>query len=162
MGYEIYTTDQNFFLSKDYFEPAYKAMCKLNDLDNFKRGGSSGGNGVSSKDPRPDGMNYHPAKWFSWMDANYPETCKTAVEILEMLGFQCGYDSDGNINGLYYNSKMGQEDLFLQVIAPYVGDGCYINWTGEDDEYWQYRFKDGVMTHHDGRVVFDENPVVID
>lgn len=162
MGYEIYTTDQNFYLSKDYFELAYKAMCKLNDLDHLKRGGSFGGNGVSSKDPRPEGMSYHPAKWFSWMDANYPETCKTVIRIFEQLGFECLYDVDGNINSLIYSNKMGQEHLFLEAIAPYVGDGCYINWIGEDDSFWQCRFRDGVMTVHQGVIVFEDNPIPSD
>lgn len=138
MGYYVRTLDDasEFFMGKEHFDAAYKDMCQLNDLDDMKRGGSWGGEGLTSNDPRPAGMDHHPARWFSWMSADYPSKLKTAPEILQELGFHISYDSDGNINGLSYDDKTGQEDLFLGAIAPYVREASRIVWVGEDGSVW--------------------------
>lgn len=142
MGYYVnLKTDQSeFFLAKENFAEAYEAMVKLNDLDHMKRGGSWGGEGISKDDERPAGMDHHPARWFSWMQSDYPNHYKTTPEILEGLGFQLSYDADGNINGLNYDDKTGQEDLFIGAIAHLVRDGSRLVWQGEDGTVWAYMF----------------------
>jgi hypothetical protein len=86
-------------------------------------------------------MNYHPAKWFSWMDANYPEKCKNMEDILHELGFEnIKYDENGNLIDLSYNSKIGDEELFFESMARFIYPGSYINWRGEDNEIWQWYF----------------------
>ena len=45
----------------------------------------------------------------------------------------------------YYNSKTGQEDLFLDRIAPFVQEGSYAIWKGEDNSFWKWEFTDGKM-----------------
>jgi hypothetical protein len=147
MGYYVQTLSHStkFFMDKKHFQDAYKAMCALNDNDAVKRGGSFGGEGIDSKSPRPDGMDYHPARWFSWMQADYPKHYSTAPEILEALGFILSYDADGNINSLSYDDKTGQEELFLNAIAPYVRNGSEIVWQGEDGAIYTFSFHEGEM-----------------
>lgn len=142
MGYYTRITETNMFISKDDFVYCYEAMCKLNDRDDLKKGGSwGGGNGISADNPRPEGMTYHPAKWFSWLDANYPEKCKTMQDILFELGFEdIKLDEDGNLIDLWYDNKTGDEALFLQIISPYVKAGSYVNWIGEDGTRYQFFF----------------------
>lgn len=140
MGYYVSTEEQSIFVSKEHFADAYKAMCALNDHDDLKSGGSWGGDGLTRNDPRPAGMTYHPARWFSWMDANYPETCKTFQDIFRSMGFDMSFDDDGNLNALYYNDKIGAEEHFIGAIAPYVKAGSHILWRGEDGEMWLYYF----------------------
>jgi hypothetical protein len=142
MGYYTRITETNMFISKDDFEYCYEAMCKLNDRDDLKNGGSwGGGDGISADKPRPKGMTYHPAKWFSWLDANYPEKCKTMQDILFELGFEdIKLDEDGNLIDLWYDNKTGDEALFLQIISPYVKAGSYVNWIGEDGTRYQFFF----------------------
>lgn len=155
MGYYIHTTDGDFFLAKENFAAAYKAMCDLNQHDELKGGGSYGGE-ISGRDPRPAGMSYHPAKWFSWMDADYPSKCTTVHDILRELGFDIDEDDDGNIVGLSYSSKIGDEKLFLDAIAGLVRAGSYIDWQGEEGEHFRYEFdgSTGLIERY-GRVVFD-------
>ena len=141
MGYYVDATEVNIFIPKDKFQDCYEAMCKLNDRDDLKIGGGWNSEGVSYDSPRPEGMNYHPAKWFSWMDANYPETCKNMEDILHELGFEnIKYNDNGDLVGLGYSSKIGSEEYFFQSIAKFIKSGSYINWSGEDNSLWQWYF----------------------
>jgi len=152
MGYYISTEEVDFYMSKRHFPSAYKDMCLLNKYDKLKSGGRFGPDVKSS---RPAGLDYHPEKWFSWMDADYPAKLKTATEILQSLGFDLSFDEYGNIINLHYDDKTGQQDLFLGVIAPYVRDNSYIVWRGEDGHVWKNVFDNGEMKTSVGRVVFD-------
>ena len=146
MGYYVDTTAANIFISKDKFEDCYNAMCKLNERDDLKSGGSWGA-GISADEPKPEGINYHPGRWFSWMDANYPDKCKSMEDILHELGFEnISYDKEGNLIDLCYSNKIGSEEHFFQSIAPFIKEGSYINWSGEDNELWQWYF-DGKNMH---------------
>ena len=160
MGYYVKTDGADFFIAKYNFEEAYKACVALNDRDDLKTGG--GGrftlpNGEEMKwgDPRPEGRNYHPMKWFAWMDANYPETCKTLDDILKALGFEINYDEVGNIDGLSYSDKIGSEEYFLNSISPFVRDGSYINWVGEDNQLWRHEFVKGTMITKSAKIVWE-------
>lgn len=158
MGYYVTIEKTNFTINKDKFDDCYKAMCKLNERDDLKNGGSWGGEKISSDDPRPEGLNYHPAKWFSWMDPNYPEKCKTFVEILEELGFTdlWFHPTNGDLIGLSYDNKTGNELDFFNVIAPFVEPNSYINWRGEDGEQWQWFFDGEKLIHKFAEIVYKE------
>ena len=145
MGYYVQIFESDFRLDASKLDEAYKRMCALNDNDGAKTGGSSGGGGVSMKDPRPAGMSYHPARWFAWMDADYPSKCENVNAILTMLGFEVGYDKTGSISHLLYDSKIGAEHMFFAAIADLVDDGSYICWRGEDDGEWRWLFTNGEM-----------------
>lgn len=157
MGYYVRTIEQDIFLPKVHFDAVYKEMCKLNDHDELKRGGGWGGidSSITSQSPRPEGMNYHPAKWFSWMDANYPETCLSMEEVLTSLGFELRFDDEGNLIAMFYDNKTGQEELFIETMAPFMKDGSYIHWAGEDDYYWETRFESGAIIEKVGRIIYD-------
>lgn len=143
MGYNINTTDCNILVKKDDFEKCYKAMCALNDFDGLKTGGSYGGDGVTADKPRPAGMDHHPARWFSWMPADYPNQYKTFNEIIDGLGFQPTYNDDGDLIIVSYDDKAGAEEDFFSAIAPWVAKDSFIDWRGEDGAEWRWAF-DGV------------------
>ena len=85
-----------------------------------------------------------------WMDENYPETCKDAQAIFNELGFETAYDDVGNLHLVAYDTKMGQEDLFLKSIATNaIGK---IDWIGEDGETWSTIFM--------GDTVIDSEPTM--
>lgn len=156
MGYYVRTIDSKIFLDKKHFDDVYKKLCQLNDYDELKRGGSFGSNEDSNSNDR-----YNRSKWFSWMDYNYPETCKDMHEVLTQVGFNCEYDDDGNLVMLDYDeNKTGNEDYFLCCLAGFIEDGSYLIFKGEeDDDYYRFTFQDGYMYHERGKIeIVWENP----
>ena len=153
MGYYV-TGFGQITIKRDDEHEAYKAMCALNDNDEIKRGGSFAG-GTDSRSSRPEGLNYHPHKWFSWLDPNYPSMCFTFLSILDHLGFEIRRatpTNDSTTYRLYYESKVGQEKLFLEACAPYlIGE---IEWEGEDGERWRNVFAGGEMITQTGKIVY--------
>jgi len=158
MGYYVNIQETDIFIAKEDFENCYKAMCELNDHDEWKTGGGSGMtvNGItySSKDPRPEGLNYHPAKWFSWMAPNYPELIHNFQSLMQEVGFDVKYDDSGNLIRLWYDNKTGAEGLFLYAIAKWVRDGSYIIWHGEDNVFWKNTFSNGTMYELPGEITY--------
>jgi hypothetical protein len=136
VGYFVKIVDSSYYIPAENVEEAYKRFIQLNDDDMIKRGG--GGHNewnVGMYDPRPEGLNYHPAKWFSWMDLDFPSTCQNASEVLIALGFDIMTGEDGE--GIFitgYDNKSGQEDIFLDAI--YDLSRGVINWIGEDYQTW--------------------------
>ena len=130
MGYYVTTEDINIIVPKDLLEPAYKAVLAMNEDDNLKRGG--GGMGTERK------------FWFSWM----PEDLSTLTDlkdVMENLGFDTNYNEAGDLVLGHYDSKTGQEDLFLDAIAPFVQEMSYAIWKGEDNSFYKWEFNDGKM-----------------
>lgn len=143
-------------IRQDQLAPAYEAMCELNQHDDMKNGGSWGGGGVDKEDTRPAGMNYHPARWFSWLDADYPTKCGDFDAVLKELGFDFSVTPLANelIYTLTYDNKVGQEDLFFEAIAPFVSDG-QVEWVGEDESFWKWQFENGEIRTLRGTVVYE-------
>lgn len=126
MGYYVEIEQSDAKIPKENLTVAYEKMCALNMThDNEKRGGSWS-----------DGK--QKSKWFSWMDANYPETCKDAQAIFEQMGFETEYDERGDLLIKAYDNKMGQEDLFLKAIENEALGSIF--WKGEDGSKWSTKF----------------------
>ena len=125
MGYYINLEKSTFIIKKQ--EEAYKAVCELNKKDNLKNGGSFSGGKKQ-------------AAWFSWMDENYPETCKDCQAVFEMLGFETEQTEEG-LKLISYDSKAGQEGLFIEAAAPFSEGTLWFS--GEDDCRWKYIVENG-------------------
>jgi hypothetical protein len=52
---------------------------------------------------------------------------------------------DGSLSLVHYDSKVGQEDLFLEAIAPFATPGSYIEWKGEDGFRWRDEVDGGTL-----------------
>ena len=129
MGYYVRLEESTAVLPKKHQAEAYRRMCALNDNDDLKQGGCFG----------PDGEE----KWFSWMDSNYPDTCADAKAILADLRFWFDENEDGDLLFTEYDSKAGQEDLFIFTIGNLMTG--YMVWCGEDGDKWRWEFgPDGV------------------
>jgi hypothetical protein len=112
MGYYVQVTNADVFMSKDNFDKAYKAAIALNQQDDLKSGGGWTDE-LKSSDPRPEGFDYHPSRWFSWVDADYHITCKTLDDVLKEFRFETMYDNDGNLINLHFDCKVGDEVFLL-------------------------------------------------
>lgn len=153
MGYYI-TVTGNITIKKSDEDKAYKAMCALNQQDELKRGGSWGGE-HDARNPRPEGLDHHPGRWFSWLHPDYPSICDSFLAVLEHLGFEIrnvNEVGDSTTYELYYSSKSGQEELFLDACAPYITGETY--WEGEDGERWRTIYVDGTSVTQTGRTVY--------
>jgi hypothetical protein len=88
------------------------------------------------------------------MNADWTET-ETVAEIFHMLGFET-HTQDGAVNVYGYDNKTGQEDLFLAAVAPFMPDGSYTEWRGEDGSSWRYVVRDGKLMCQEPVVVWPE------
>lgn len=92
-------------------------------------------------------------KWFSWMNDTDIENAETVESVFNQLGFDTT-TVEGGFTLDSYNSKTGQEDLFLAVMAPFTKDGSYIEWRGEDGEQWRYSIREGRMFREECEIVW--------
>lgn len=143
MGYFVQTTKTNFIIKKNKLKKAYKALCKLNSRDDLKSGGNWGNLDVKPQDSTSVSSN--PNKWFNGLDWNYDEIYKSTEEILHALGFETEILQSGDLEIVGFKGEMGDEDFFLEDLAPFVEDGSYIEWINDDDLVWKYTFLQGDM-----------------
>lgn len=153
MGYYVDIVECDIFISKDNLSKAWQALVELNKnpkYDKLKNGGSSqielpDGQIVSSNTPRPNGYDYHPAKWFSWLPADYHRRFNGFVELMKDYGLEPYLNDGGDIIGFSYQNKIGNEDILFSAIAPFIRNNSYIEWHGEDNIQWRWVFVDGKM-----------------
>lgn len=134
MGYYITMDKSTISVPKEKQDEAYKALCDLNLRNDLKTGGSW---------PRPDDIEGpNPYVWFSWMEWDYPEKYSNLREVLTAVGFEV-QETDDELRVVYYDDKTGCEYVFLAALAPFMTDGCYSEWRGEDGEEWRHEYRDG-------------------
>jgi hypothetical protein len=122
---------------------AYNAMVQLNHYDHLKSGGTYGGGKEISRH-------------FSWMPEDL-STIPTCGEMLQVLGFELSVDgADGVIEATGYDSKVGDELVFMAAIAPWVEDESYFQWTGEDGDQWRWVFAKGELFVQNASLVWGE------
>ena len=97
-------------------------------------------------------------KRYSWVDNPANGKFKSLEEAFNAWGLtgdeDCSYDEDGNfiVEG-YYDSKIGQQTILLEAIAPYTEDTKIVV-TGEDSSMWIWEILNGVFGLREGRVEF--------
>lgn len=148
MGYYVTLNSTNAYIPNDKLDEAYTILCALNQDNSLKRGG---------RWPRTEQDGPHSGVWFSWMDWDYPETCKDAAAIIAQLGFEFTEDGDG-LWFYAYDNKTGAEDVFLAALAPVLAssddEAPQFVWQGEDGAAWRQIVIDGVMQSQSGRLTF--------
>jgi hypothetical protein len=147
MGYNVNLIGSNFIIPKDRLEDAFEAMKALNQRDDLKGGGAYGA--------LPDGTYGTIEKFFSWMPADYDKTLKSAREILEALGFTVE-DFNGGLAITEYDDKAGDENHFIEAIAPFVEDGSYLEWEGEDGAHWRILVREGRAVAQTGHIEYTD------
>lgn len=144
MGYYVNIEEANFRLPHEKLKEAHEALIALDITHHDEKRGGSWSGGKQTE------------KWFSWMPMDYATSLESAQQILEKLGFEIELDDEGNLMITNYDSKRGQEELFLSALAPFVNEGSYINWIGEDHQRWQNYFDGKKMIVKDGYVIYAE------
>jgi len=145
MGYYINLVSSNFEIPET--QAVLEALKSINSQDDIKRGGSFG-----------EKRQF----WFSWMPENYDVTVTSVKEVFELLGFEVETNEIistdkpwGTVKLIGYDNKTGQEDIFLQAVAPYVETYNHLEWRGESGEVWRDVVINGVMHRQQAKLVFD-------
>jgi len=135
MGY--YVSGQGQLRIKNANLPAaYEALMALQDAPNENKHGGS----YSAAETR---------YWYSWMPEDL-RTIPTVQDVFRELGFEVEVEGEsGDVLIGNYDSKMGQEEVFLAAAAPFIENDEY-EWTGEDGDFWKWRFADGKMFYLSG------------
>lgn len=88
---------------------------------------------------------------FGLSPIGFTQECTSAQEILEYLRLATEIDDQsGNLRIIGFNGTMGDEEIFLNSIAPYVENDSYIEFIGEQYEMWRFHFVDGKMYYEEG------------
>jgi hypothetical protein len=142
MGYYTQITDADFLIPTANEAAALAALKALNGPEyNEQKQGGSWGAGAEGKSEA----------WYSWMDADYDQKVQSCAEVFTMLGFEVEESADGlRLTG--YDNKTGQEDLFLNAVAPHVAAGSFLAWRGEDGTLYRFEFDGTKMIEMEARV----------
>lgn len=126
---------------------AYEALMALQDApDENKHGGSWDASGKTHS-------------WYSWMPEDL-RTIPTVQDVFRELGFEVEVEGEsGDVLIGNYDSKSGQEEVFLAAAAPFIEDGEY-EWVGEDNEFWKWSFHGGKMFHLQGTRAYSHSSLV--
>ena len=146
MGYYQATIDCNILIPQAGFSVICKHLLDSGFLKNTDKmhGGSMNGKGGFTD------------KWYSWCDMARLEKKITTGDlpaVFEEFGFDVQQD-DGNIVGLSYDNKAGDEFELFRAIAPFMDDGMYVDFRGEDGEFYRYYFKDQEARQSQGEISF--------
>jgi hypothetical protein len=61
-------------------------------------------------------------------------------------------DNEGNVIDIrFHGEKLGDDELILKTIAPYVESGSSIDMEGQDTDVWRWLFQDGTLQELDIR-----------
>jgi hypothetical protein len=150
MGYYVRIEAADFVIPADKIAEADKAVRRLNKTAHDRKTGGSWWRDEEGAE--------HERRFFAWMPEDYhlKRVCPTLASILQELGFETDVDDDGNLHVNYYDSKTGNEEVFIEALAPFVKEGSYIEWCGEDSERWRQIVRDGQVVAEAGYVVYGE------
>lgn len=119
MGYYFQITDQSFYIEPKYMGPAHQALLQF----------------AVEREAR----------------SVYPRTgiAETRGKSFDALISDFGYSVDTLANGgvscifLEHDEFCYDDEALFEVIAPFVKEGSYIQFAGEDGSIWRYSFKNG-------------------
>lgn len=133
MGYCMYQSDTNFSIPATNIKRVISAIHALAS-DKSKMNGGSWTPVIGKTD-----------SWYSWVNMNFVNT-NDIKEIFNCWRWDITTDDEGNIIDIYFDgSKLGDDAVLFEAIAPYVKDGSYIQMQGEDEALWRWCFSNGTL-----------------
>lgn len=128
MGYCIdLINGENFIIKKENFEKALEGLKSV-----F----------VPEKMPICDALGKH----FSWVCTLGVLESKTLEAALREIRYATIIDDNGDITGLIFTGeKYGNENIFFTALAPWVENGSFLSFQGEDGGKWTWKFNNGMV-----------------
>lgn len=84
-------------------------------------------------------------------------------DALKVFGFEAVEDAEENITELYYEENkiyIDELDELMSAIAPFVEQGSFISFRGEDSSAWAYYFDGSSCKEYSGETVFPGMPEI--
>lgn len=141
MGYYINQRAGQFCIKKKNFAAALAAIKALALNTKAMGGGSSTGE-----------------KWYSWVNTAEFVNAKTLDEALGAWRWGPGFDKKtGDLTSLSFDGeKLGDDEILLDAIAPYVEPESFIEIEGEDGALWRWKFDGKTMTQVNAEISWPE------
>ena len=97
-------------------------------------------------------------KWYSWVDTKKFVNAETLADALGEWRWNCYIREDtGDLVEITFDGeKLGDDEILLSAIAPFVEAGSYIEMEGEEGCHWKWCFDGKTMTEKSGRVVYED------
>jgi len=139
MGYYINCMEASFHIKKENFAPALAAI----KVAGAKKAGKKSGGQYQNH--------------WSWIDMDTVANAAELKDFLEEARWIPSFDPDGNITCVSFDGeKLGSEDEWLKVLAPWVESGSYIQCSGEEDAIWRWTFNGGHMVEVSGSYTWED------
>jgi|TARA_R100001530_G_C4306303_1_gene151765 hypothetical protein len=115
MGYYMSQVDQRFRIDKENKEAALDAIKALKAESRY-----------------------------DWVDEEEYTTAEELEGGLLAWRWRADLDKDGNVVGIQFDGeKLGDDEVLMRAIAPFVKHGSFIEMVGEDQDWWRWSFRNG-------------------
>jgi len=135
MGYCMNKRESLFNIRPENQGPALKAIKSLAD-----------------KETITDGSGHH----FSWVDTKDFLFARTLDAAMRAWRWQLERVDDEICDIYFEGSKLGDDELLFQTIAPYVEPGSYIEMQGEDGLIWRWCFDGKTCTEKTAKIIWED------
>lgn len=122
MGYYVEVVGGGFTVKEENINGAMDALTRLNG--DIEYGVDDMEDIVLSDGAVPSGA-------IKWLPYDFPIRLSGLAEVLETLGFLVNV-IDGDLKVFGYDGKTGDEMDVLSAMAPFIEEGGYLLWEGED------------------------------
>lgn len=90
------------------------------------------------------GKGPEPGRSWMWMNLAEPEKWRRLEDAIKAWGYEVRTDANKNIvEVMYGQDKMGEEWRLFDALAPFVLEGSWLRFVGEDGEHFRWLFRDG-------------------
>lgn len=142
MGYYMDQMDSKFFVAAEHIPAMVKAIHALASRHELM-GGASYQNGEIV------------SRHFSWVNNDFVD-CHDVKELFRKWGWSIELKDENIVSIFFEGDKMGDDEVLMNAISPYVEAGSYIEMRGEDyNTYttWRWCF--------DGKTMVEKYPTII-
>lgn len=95
-----------------------------------------------------------PARRFAWVDESFKKQ-DTLEGVLQEWRYSPSVDEEGNITDIFFEGEKYGDDLnFFKVLAPFVKEGSYIAFHGEDGAHFRFLFENNDCTEQEAKISY--------
>jgi len=151
MGYHVEMDFRNVVIPADKVPACLDAINNMFIDENLKFGsGGRSGPDITEDTPIKEKI------WYSWVTTPKDGKFKTLEDAIEEWRYGCcGLDDESIEISYFEGEKLGDDNMFMLAIAPFVEAGAYVNCQGEDGCLWRWAFDGKEMKELSGTVTYE-------